>query len=185
MLLWSNYVHEIYSYFCMSWCLHCFLDSIIQIYYDLFICPFIVGCLFPAFCYCDKDIINTLVHFFWRIQVLIFLRSLSRHRAPGSQGKSMFSCNRFRHILFWNSPASMHSAGSACPGSAISLMQVCVLFLLLLSCVILELCKVQQRALWWLWNENHSSFTLYEMNVFTYINACMQKACVYIYRKIP
>lgn len=103
--------------------------------------------LFPAFCYCDKDVMNMLVHFFWRIQVLIFLRYLSRHRAPGSQGKSMFSCNRFRHILFWNSPTNMHSAGSACPGSVIGLMQVCVLFLLLLSCVILELCEVQQLAL--------------------------------------
>lgn len=42
----------------MSWCLHCSVNSIIQIYYDLFICPFIVGCLFPAFCYYDKDVIN-------------------------------------------------------------------------------------------------------------------------------
>ena len=41
----------------------------------------------------------------------------------------------------------MHLAGSVCPGSAISLMQVYVLFLLLLSCMILELFKAQQLVL--------------------------------------
>lgn len=143
MLLWSNYVHEIYSYFCMSWCLHCSVDSIIQIYYDLFICPFIVGCLFPAFCYYDKDVINTLVHFFWRIQVLIFLglyqgtESLSpRERACLAViGSGTYSSGIVLQVCTWLAVRVLALPSVLCRCVSCS------------CCVILELCKVQQHAL--------------------------------------
>ena len=60
---------------------------------------------FPAFRYYDKGAMNILMHFFWWVQGLIFLRSSSRSGIPGSPEESMFSCNKFQQILFQSSCA--------------------------------------------------------------------------------